>query len=100
MKPLPVADSALLAKGEAFFALCLETVQTVPNHCAEKTKDISDHARNRDKRNDRCWIERLDDVYRLDHVRPENEIENRLSPANQNKKRPSDMPAADQRGDH
>ena len=75
-------------------------MQPVPNHCAEKTKDISSDARNRDKRNDCCWIEWLDDVYRLDHVRPENEIENRLSPANQNQKRPSDMPAADQRGDY
>jgi hypothetical protein len=75
-------------------------VQSVPGHCAEKTKDISDDTRDRDERNSRRWIEWLDEVHRLDHVRPENEIENPLRPADQNKKRPSDMPAADQHGDH
>ena len=75
-------------------------MQSVPDHRAEKTKDISDETRDRDERNGRRWIEWLDEVHRLDHVRPENEIENRLRPADQNKKRPSYMPAADQHGDH
>ena len=78
----------------------LLAVQPVPDHRAEKTKDISDDTRDRDERNGRRWIEWLDKVHRLDHMRPENEIENRLRPADQNKKRPSYMPAADQHGDH
>ena len=75
-------------------------MQPVPDHRAEKTKDISNDTRDRDERNGRRWIEWLDEVHRLDHMRPENEIENRLRPADQNKKRPSYMPAADQHGDH
>jgi len=80
MKSPQPADSALLAKGEAFFALCLARMQPVPDHRAEKTEDISDDTRDRDERNGRHWIEWLHDVNRLDHVRPENEIENRLRP--------------------
>jgi hypothetical protein len=100
MKSSQPPGSALLAKGEAFFALGLATMQSVPDYGAEKTKDISDRTRDRDERNGRCWIERFNEVHRLNHVRPENEIENRLCPANQNKKRPSHMPTADQHGDH
>ena len=75
-------------------------MQPVPDHRAEKTKDISDETRDRDERNGRRWIEWLDEVHRLDHVRPENEIEDRLRPADENKKRPNEMPAGDQRGDY
>ena len=32
---------------------------------------------------------------RLDHMRPENEIENRLRPADKNKNRPNHMPTGD-----
>ena len=70
------------------------------DHRDEKTKDISDDTRDRDERNGRRWIEWLDDLHRLDHVRPENEIENRLLPADEDKERPNHMPAADQRADH
>ena len=86
--------SALLAKAEAFFAPGLATLQTVPSHRTEKTEDISDDTRDRDKRNGCRQIEWLDEVHRLDHVRPENEIENRLRPADHYKKRPGYMPAA------
>src|SRR5215470_962456 len=48
--------------------------QPVPDHRAEKT----DHSHDRDQCNCSYWIERFDDIYRLDHVHPENEIENRL----------------------
>ena len=75
-------------------------MQPVPDPRAEKTEDISDETRDRDERNGRRRIKWLEEVNWLDHVRPENEIENRLRPADQNKKRPSDMPAADQHGDH
>ena len=75
-------------------------MQPVPDHRAEKTKDISDETRDRDERNGRRWIEWLDEVHRLDHVRPENEIEDRLRPAKQNENRPNEMPPADQCADH
>ena len=74
--------------------------QPVPDDGAYKAEDVSDHGRNYDEHNRRHRIEWFDELHRLDHVRPENEIENRLRPADQNKKRPSDMPAADQYGDH
>ena len=65
-------------------------MEPVPDRCTGKTKDVSDGAHDRDQ-DDGCGrIERLDEVDRLDRVRPENEIENWLRPANQNKKRPSD----------
>ena len=70
-------------------------MQPVPDHRAEKTKDIADETRDRDERNGRRQIEWFDEIHRLDHVRPENKIENRLRPADQNKKRPNYMPAAD-----
>jgi len=57
MKSLQLTGSALLAKGKAFFALCLAKTQPVPYHCAEKTKEISDDTRDRDERDRCCWIE-------------------------------------------
>jgi hypothetical protein len=75
-------------------------MQLVPDHGAYEAEDVSDHGLITMSPTGRRWIEWLDEVNRLDHVRPENEIENRLRPADQNKKRPSDMPAADQHGDH
>ena len=55
-------------------------MQPVPDHCTEEAKDITDDTRDRDERDGRRWIEWFDEVHRLDHVRPENEIENRLRP--------------------
>jgi hypothetical protein len=69
-------------------------MQSVPDNGAYEAEDVSDHSCNHDERNRRHRIEWFDEVHRLDHVRPENEIEDRLRPAKQNKKRPSYMPAA------
>jgi hypothetical protein len=46
---------------------------------------------DRDERNGRRWIEWFDEVHRLDHVRSENEVEDRLRPADENKNRPNHM---------
>jgi len=100
MRCPPLSGSALLAKVEAFFALCLARMQPVPDHRAEKTEDTSDRTRDCDKCNRSDRIERFSEVNWLDHVGPENEIENRLGQTNENKKRSKDMPAADQHGDH
>jgi hypothetical protein len=75
-------------------------MQPVPDHGAEKTKDISDETRNYDEHNRRLRIEWFDEVHRLDHVRPENEIEDRLRLADENKNRPDHMATGDQYGDH
>jgi len=48
-QPVTAAGSPSLAKGEAFFALGLATMQPIPGHRAEKTKDIADDTRDRDE---------------------------------------------------
>jgi len=53
-------------------------MQSVPNHRADKTKDVSDHGRDHDKGNRSHWIEWFNEVNLVNHVRPENEIEDRL----------------------
>ena len=75
-------------------------MQTIPDDRAEKPKDISDHSSDHDKGNRSNGIEWFNEVNRLDHVRPENEIDDRLRPAEENKKRPNHMPGADQRANH
>ena len=75
-------------------------MQPIPDHRAEKTKDITDDTRDRDERNGRRWIEWFDELHRLDHVRPKNEIENRLRAADENKKRPNQMPTAQSCADY
>ena len=59
------------------------SMQSVPKHRAHKTNNVSGHRGDNDKRNRREEIERFDHINRLDHVRPENEIDDRLRPAEQ-----------------
>ena len=75
-------------------------MQPVPDDGAYEAEDVSDHGRNHDEQNRRHRVEWFDELHRLDHVRPKNEIENRLGAADKNKKRPNHMPAADHSGDH
>jgi hypothetical protein len=56
------------------------SMQFVPDDRAKETEDVSNRGRNQDERNRRQKIERLDHIDRLDHVRPENEIDDRLRP--------------------
>jgi hypothetical protein len=71
------------------------SMQLLPNDRAKETEDVSNRGRNQNERN-RCQkIERLDHIDRLDHVRPENEIDDRLRPAEKNQERPEEMPSAD-----
>jgi hypothetical protein len=62
------------------------SMQSVPDHRAEKTKHVSEHGRENDEGNRSRWIEGFNQVDRLDHVSPENEIDDRLRPADSNKK--------------
>jgi hypothetical protein len=75
-------------------------MQFVPNDPADKAEDVSSERRDNNERK-RCQrIERLDDINRLDHVRPENEINQRLRPVKQNQEHPEQMPSADQRANY
>jgi hypothetical protein len=67
-------------------------MQSVPDDGAYKAEDVSDHGGKHDEHNRRRRVEWLDELHRLDHVRPENEIEDRLRPADENKNRPNHMP--------
>jgi len=60
-------------------------VQSVPDHRAEKTKEISNRSSDHDQCNCSYWVEWFNEINRLDHVCPENEIEDRLRPAAEDK---------------
>jgi len=77
---------ASVAKNHPFLAPWSVTMQSVPNNRTEKTKDVSDHGRDHDERNRSHRIEWFNEVNRLDHMCPENEIEDRLRPTYSNKK--------------
>jgi hypothetical protein len=75
------------------------SVQLVPDYRADKTKDISDRTGDHDERNGSHRIEWLNEIDRLDHVRPENEIDNWLRPPKQHENRPEHVPTAKQDAD-
>jgi hypothetical protein len=81
MNSTALQGSALLAKTDAFFAPRLVTMQSIPDHRAEKTKDVAHRTRDHDERNGSDQIKWFDEINRPDHVRPENEIDDRLRPA-------------------
>jgi hypothetical protein len=69
-------------------------MQFVPDHRSNKTKDVSDNYRDSDEDNRRQRIEWFDDVNRLDHMRPEDEVDDALRPTEQDEKSPAHVPAA------
>jgi len=75
-------------------------VQSVPDNRAHEAENVSDHPRNHDKCDRSERIEWLNEVNRLNHVRPENEIDDWLRPPDRNQERPEQVPAADQRADY
>jgi hypothetical protein len=91
------AGQSSLRRDETEIQAALLSMQFVPDQCAGKTKHVSEDGRDNDESNRRQRIERLDDVHRLDHVRPENEIDDRLRPSKQNEKRPEKVPSSDER---
>jgi len=99
MNPAAVQGSPLLAKTHAFFVPESAAMQAVPDHRAKKAKDVSDYSGDNDEGNRSHQIEWFNEVHRLDHVRPENEIEDRLRQAKQNQERPNEMPSTDQCAD-
>ena len=55
-------------------------MQLVPKNCADKTEDVANDESYRDERDCRERFERFNDINWANHVRPENEIEERLRP--------------------
>lgn len=86
MNSTALPRSALLAKTRAFFAPRLVAMQSIPDNRAEKTKDVSDYSSDQDEGNRSHWIEWFNEVNLLNHVRPKNEIDDWLRPADSNKK--------------
>lgn len=74
-------------------------MQSIPDDCAKKTEQVPNQCCNQNERNGSRRIERLDHIDRLNHVRPKNEIDDRLRPPGQNQKRPYYVPSANQRPD-
>src|SRR4030095_3165620 len=88
--------SALLAKNRAFLAqdnaACLRllgSMELIPNNRADETKEISNDRRQNNKSKSSDGVERFDDIDRLDHVRPEDEIDDRLRPTQQHENCPN-----------
>ena len=74
-------------------------MEPIPDHC----KDIADHAAD-EKRYDhkRCRgaeIERPDSQLQMDHVRPKNEVIERLRPIQRNQERPDHLSAPEKDSD-
>jgi hypothetical protein len=65
-----------------FLRAWLASMQFIPDHCADEAKDVSNHSGDHNKDNRSRRIEWFNEVNRLNHVRPENEIDDRLRPAN------------------
>ena len=91
---------ASIAKNHPFFALSLFATESIPDDRTKKTEAVFDYSRDYDEDNRSHRIKRFDDVNRLGHVRPKNEIDDRLRPAKQNETRPNEIPPADQCADH
>jgi hypothetical protein len=66
----------------------------VPNNPACVSENVSDKCRDADERNCRHRIEWFDDIDRANHVRPKDEINDGLSPSQQDKERPNDVLSA------
>jgi len=75
-------------------------MQSIRDDRAEKAKVVADHSSEHDQHSRSQCIELLNEVNRLDRVRPENEIEDRLRPADQNQERSQRMPPTGQCADH
>ena len=71
-------------------------MQFVPDDGPYQSKDIASHKSDEDERNRCLWIERLDHVDGLDHVRPEHEIDKRLRPTDRHQQRPKEVPPANE----
>lgn len=67
----------------------------VPNDAAQVTEDIPTARREHEERDRRDRIKRGHSKVRANHVRPENEIEDRLRGVGQDEMQPDEVHAAD-----
>ena len=70
-------------------------MKSVPKTSAEIPKNVAREQGNNEKRDCGHGIEWPDDINRPNHMRPENEIEQRLGPAQDDKNYPEEMPSTD-----
>ena len=75
-------------------------MEFVPEDRAGETEDVSNDESDNNEGESGDGIECLDHVNRIDHMGPENEIDDRLRPTQQNEHGPKDMPAGDQRANN
>ena len=78
MNSLRCRGLASLGKDQPFFAPWLVAMQLAPDDRANRTQEVSDHRSKHDEGNRSQCIEWFNRVNRLDHVRPESEIDDRL----------------------
>jgi hypothetical protein len=71
----------------------------VPQTSTNISKNVARDAGKDEESAGGYGIKRSDDIDWPDHVRPENEIEQRLRPTRSNKRHPDDMPSPDERCD-
>ena len=72
-------------------------MQPVPQRCQDEASDITDCSGDGDQHQRDPNTKRADHVYRLDHVDPENEIDDRLRLAERDNYRPNAVPGAEHR---
>jgi hypothetical protein len=65
------------------------SADSIPDNRARETKDVLNQGCDGDEHNGRSEIERSNHVDWLDHVRPENEVDDRLCPTDQHQERPN-----------
>ena len=73
-------------------------MEFIPNNRADETEDVAGRGCHNDQSNGSSEIKWLNHINRLDHVRPEDEIDDRLRPAQQYENRPHQMPPSDDNG--
>src|ERR1044071_1840855 len=71
------------------------SMEFVPNDAAYQSQDVTPDERDDYEGSGGYGIERSDDIDGLDHVRPENEIDQRLRPAGGYETCPDEMPSTE-----
>jgi hypothetical protein len=76
----------------------VRSIELIPNNRADETEDVAGRGCHNDESNTGSGIKWLNHINRLDHVRPEDEIDDGLRPTQQHETRPNQMPPSDDGG--
>ena len=74
-------------------------MEPIPGHCKNVADRAADEKRHDDKHRRGDKNERPDRQLKMDHVRPKNEVIERLPPIQRNEQRPNQMPASKENPD-